>query len=329
MSNNQAAVSSGQTVEPAPKATVQVDTFDLDLLYTHRSRDEVLAAYRENYDFGDEIGLHHVEKHASLEWDLTGRLKRSDPDERAAVFQSAYNTLYAELPWLAGTSGSERHAEWCKVLKPKSKIIEIGSGAGSLVRFLSDQGHHCVGTELSDQRGATLAPRDGSVKWQATDGVHLTEYHDAGAHDHVISDQVVEHMHPDDLPVHLRSARELLRDGGSYVVRTPHRSAGPHDLSRVFGFDEPCFMHLKEYTIDNFATLAQEAGYRRATMIVAVPTFWSRNRLVIESRLLTSFNTAFEVFEDKAIHSQKARRLIRKIGKAALLPSSVWMKLYA
>ena len=78
-----------------------------------------------------------------------------------------------------------------------------------------------------------------------------------------MSNQVIEHLHPEDLEAHLRGAYSILKGGGRYVFCTPHRYTGPHDVSRVFKTDEPKGMHLREYTYQELVEAVKRAGFSR------------------------------------------------------------------
>src|ERR1051326_2425565 len=55
-----------------------------------------------------------------------------------------------------------------------------------------------------------------------------------GAIDVVYSNDVIEHLHPDDAREHLALVHRLLRPGGLYICITPNRVTGPHDISARF-----------------------------------------------------------------------------------------------
>ena len=70
---------------------------------------------------------------------------------------------------------------------------------------------------------------------------------DDACHDVVFSDQLIEHLHPEDTELHFGLVHRLLAPGGTYLFRTPHALCGPHDVSRWFS-DTPQGFHLKEWT---------------------------------------------------------------------------------
>lgn len=293
-----------------------------------RSEQDVVATYRRNYGVGAEIGLEQIRQHAALEGLLTDSLRASAPEARFGLFRDAYSRLYAELPWLASAQSGGHYEDWLALLAPGGRILEIGSGAGGLIRFLAKRGFACVGTEISEHRGKALDTDESGVTWHTTDGVHLADFEEEGTFDHVISDQVFEHLHPDDAATHLVTARTLLADGGSYILRTPHRSAGPHDLSRVFGFDVPVFMHLREYDFAELAEMAAACGYSRAEAAVAIPHPVSSRRTVHVSERYLRYNVQFEAFERRFATTAENRRSLRKLAKLLLTPSNVWVRLY-
>jgi hypothetical protein len=53
-----------------------------------------------------------------------------------------------------------------------------------------------------------------------------------------------------------------LKPGGRYLVVTPNRLSGPHDISRAFD-DVARGFHLKEYTYGELSRALRQAGFRR------------------------------------------------------------------
>ena len=80
--------------------------------------------------------------------------------------------------------------------------------------------------------------------------------------DLAFSDQVMEHLHPDDAGEQLRNIHRALKPGGVYLCVTPNRVYGPSDVSAFFE-DEPRGFHLREYTLREIREVFRAAGFVR------------------------------------------------------------------
>jgi SAM-dependent methyltransferase len=297
-------------------------------LFERMSEQEILGRYRRNYNLGDEIDIEHVRRHTALEGELTDRLLKSSADERWDVFSDAYSTLYTELPWLAGTGSFTGGNAWLRLMKPGSKIFEVGSGTGALLDFLAGHGFDCYATEITKERGEKFVKEGERITWRSTDGVHLDQFEEPASFDYVISDQVTEHIHPQDILTHFRTARRLLRPGGAYIMRTPHKSTGPHDLSRVFNLDESVFMHLHEFTFTEIDSIARECGYSRARAVLTVPWLSRRINMYFSSRLYMRYMMLLEKVEAMLFSTADGKRKFRRFAWMAMLAApSVWVVL--
>ncbi len=77
---------------------------------------------------------------------------------------------------------------------------------------------------------------------------------------HGLQQQLIEHVHPDDLVQQLGSVRSVLRPNGTYLGVTPNRLNGPHGISKYFD-DEATGLHIKEYTNAELQALFLAAGF--------------------------------------------------------------------
>jgi SAM-dependent methyltransferase len=243
-------------------------------LPTPMSTDELLIRYRENYGLSSEMvepTTEQVQFHFELERSLTAELLASTPENRWDTFQRCYNSLYTSLPWLSSTGAGSEIGVWARILgSPPQRIYEVGSGAGRLAAELASGGFEVTATDISHERGGNRVAREG-LTWGVTDGVNLDRFADVRSFDAVISDQVIEHLHPDDVLRHFEGAKAILREGGRYIFRTPHAYTGPHDVSRVFGLDNPVGMHLREYTNRELNAKLRRAGFASMRGAIVVP----------------------------------------------------------
>ena len=241
----------------------------------------LVCRYKEAYNIPDDavVTEEMVLRHWSLERNLTRELLASDAEHRWEVFERCYTALYRELPWLnnlVGTALSDVAADdaegWARLIgPPPRRVYEVGSGKGRLVTALAERGYDCTATEITRERGEKWTAAHHPLRWTISDGVHLDRFERPGSYDAVISDQVIEHLHPDDLCEHFRGVLAILKPGGHYVFSTPHAFEGPCDVSRVFGSDHPEGMHLKEYTYGELRTALRSAGFTRIAASFRLP----------------------------------------------------------
>lgn len=242
----------------------------------HMDESGLVRRYRLNYRLrGDAVLTEQmILDHWNLERALTKQLLESDPDRRHEIFAACYTRLYQELGWLNAQrqpmTREEKDAEfasWCATLPPApKKVYEIGSGNGELLAYLAERGYECVGSEITSERGKRLlggAERD--IGWHLGDGVNLSRFESAGTYDVVISRQLIEHLHPDDIQTHFAEVHKILRPGGCYVFSTPHRLTGPHDVSRIFNRPRAEGMHLREFTYRELFSIPRTQGFRHVS----------------------------------------------------------------
>lgn len=272
---------------------------------------EIMEKYKINYGL-KSVTIDQIRYHADLEGRLTDEILCSSPSERAQITSRAYSILYSELSWLTDTGGSPDAERWRRLLSPGSTVYEIGSGAGHLARYLNANGIKCIRTDISSERNSTNQSGD---EKKVTDGVNLSRFVDQ-KYQYLISDQVVEHLHPDDIILHFSEARSILEEGGSYVFRAPNALCGPKDLSLVFGLNKAIFMHLHEFTWGDVSFIVKECKFKKAKAIFVVPG----TNIAIPSS--TYFH--YLIMVEKIIGLNKK---LGKFSKIFYFPSQVWVKL--
>ncbi len=243
---------------------------------------ELINRYRWNYGIAKDAELTEemILAHWTLEQRLTRELLESKPENRWETFERCYTTLYGELEWLNRLTGgtnttppAERYQHWAELIgtTPKS-VYEVGSGKAAMIGYLAQLGHQCTATEITRERGAQHVVEHPNLRWTQSDGIHLGRFEPLGTYDFVLSDNVVEHMHPDDLIPHLQGARDILKPGGQYLMAVPHPWFGPWDVSKVFKYEVASGMHLKEYTYRELRQAATRAGFREVAAVRIPPT---------------------------------------------------------
>lgn len=90
----------------------------------------------------------------------------------------------------------------------------------------------------------------------------------SGSVDVAYSNQLMEHLHPDDALEQLANIHRALKPGSVYYCVTPSRISGPHDISVYFDTVAQG-LHLKEYSYRGLTDLFRQAGFRRVAYYVS------------------------------------------------------------
>lgn len=294
----------------------------------------IVARYNRIYHLNPGVvGYSHVIRHWNLERRLTSELLSTTKQNRWDVFERCYTELYANLDWLNRSEDeapAETLGQWKYLISSGSKVFEIGSGKAVLLKYLRANGCDCVATEITRERGSHHASAADDLEWQSTDGIHLAQSQQASRYDVVLSTGVVEHFHPDDIEDHFRNALAILKTGGRYILTTPHRSSGPHDLSAVFLNDEATCMHLREYTYGELGHILKAGGYRSIRAVFPPNRIYRVLPLTWESRFYFQYLRFWDWLErTSGIASRpQLRRSFRKLLKMALVPDNIWISAF-
>jgi SAM-dependent methyltransferase len=122
---------------------------------------------------------------------------------------SEFGNLEANLRFLGQTA----------LLQPGLRVLEIGSGRGTLLQWLLSKGIDAVGTEISSERVTEALARFPDLPLTRVSGVHLPFGDES--FDRVLSFDVFEHIADSD--AHLREVCRVLKPGGWYLLQTPNK----------------------------------------------------------------------------------------------------------
>ena len=147
-------------------------------------------------------------------------------------------------------------------------VLDYGCGFGQSTEYIGKVARRATGLDASSvcieaaRKNHAGMPNVDYVLHQSPD----LPFAD-GSLDAVYSNDLFEHLHPDDGLRHLVEIRRVLRKGGQYLLYTPPAEVGPSDGTKWFfptgcGFPPVCG-HLKEYTGKELEEAARRAGYTR------------------------------------------------------------------
>jgi ubiquinone/menaquinone biosynthesis C-methylase UbiE len=216
-----------------------------------------------------------VREMSAFEVDAAARLRASTRAERASLYEEVYDQHARQFPEVPTetTEGAFRYlrselAFARRFVSSTSTVAEIGAGHCQLAVALAPYCRSIYAVDVAD-----LSPRGSTptnFKHVRTDGVRVPLPDESV--DVAISNQVMEHLHPDDVPDQLLEITRVVRPGGCYICTTPNRLYGPHDVSGFYGTDacqvvDNAYvakgLHLKEYTNMELDELLTNAGFRQ------------------------------------------------------------------
>jgi SAM-dependent methyltransferase len=191
--------------------------------------------------------------------------------DRSRLYLQAYDELYRDFPHLQSDPEhrrlkAEKHAAFLRRFTDSdTRFLEIGPGRGDLSLRMA---RHCRSVDAIDAtaNGFSVSIPE-NLTFQVGDGSALP-FAD-GAFDLAFSDQLLEHLHPDDARLHLQEVCRVLRPGGRYLCLTPNRLNGPHDVSRFFE-SEPSGLHLREYSRGDLRKVFLESGFSDVRLYASI-----------------------------------------------------------
>lgn len=222
--------------------------------------------------------LHH---HYEVERKLAARLQGAPRERRLHMLTGLYEELFHEVPdhprMVCKQTPEESRANvetqmqfMRRFLRPQTTLLEIGPGdcAFSFAAARQVRQVYAVDVDAVLSRNAEV-PRNFHLF--ISDGVSVPV--PPGSVDLAYSNQLMEHLHPDDAREQLANIFAALAPGGAYICITPNRLDGPHDISRWFS-DQASGFHLKEYTVSELERIFRETGFGRVSAYVRLNGVW-------------------------------------------------------
>lgn len=214
--------------------------------------------------------IERLRAHFEIEVELANRLRNASKEQRATLYSIVYDELFRRVPdhpqltQKSSEGASSRdisaHLETLKsLLRKGSTFLEIGPGDCALSFQIAKFAKQVYAVDVSDEiTKSSVAPQN--FKLAISDGCSIPV--SENSIDVAFSDQLMEHLHPDDALEQLKNIHRALAPGGVYVCITPSRLDGPHDISKYFESSARGF-HLKEYTIEELNALFKKVGFSK------------------------------------------------------------------
>lgn len=212
---------------------------------------------------------YQIEEHYRIEKELAQRLRCAPRQERLQLYREVYEELYRRVPYhpmlTRKASVEERQQEVARHLKQlqpflrtNATFLEIGPGDCALSFAAAGLVRQVYAVDVS----ATITAREvrpSNFDLVLSDGVDIAL--PTGSVQVAYSNQLMEHLHPEDAFAQLQNVYRVLAPNGVYICITPSRLGGPCDVSKFFDHTATG-LHLKEYSIGELAQLFRRVGFR-------------------------------------------------------------------
>jgi SAM-dependent methyltransferase len=222
---------------------------------------------------GESRSEERLRAHYAIEKELADRLRRASKQERRILYKTLYDELFRRVPdhpQLARKRDAKVQAETIQArtllkrfLRPDSVYLEIGPGDCALARAVAAEVEQVYAVDVSEEiAGGSSLPANFSLA--LSDGCTIPV--PVGSVNVAYSDQLMEHLHPDDALEQLRNIHQALAPGGVYICLTPNRLSGPHDISRYFD-ERATGFHLQEYTATELMNIFRTTGFSKVKLL--------------------------------------------------------------
>ena len=254
--------------------------------------------YMDLEKFSRDIGIpkENLVKAFEIERDFHSRiLKEKNREKRKQMYNEVYNRVHPILETSPAANNTEDPKKkivrlFRKELERKS-ILDVGCGQGDFLRSVAFQldPKRLVGIDISD---SILPKNEPSIEFINCD---IVDFDLNDKFEVIFSDQVLEHIAPADLPIHLSSIRRHLSENGMLIILMPNRLFGPSDVTRIIDYTytnqiEALGTHLNEQTYTELIPILKKHGFQRFWTALPTPI----NYLFPNIRLNLSIYTFIE-----------------------------------
>lgn len=183
------------------------------------------------------------------------RIHDAKPEQRQLIYEEIYNHYIGAGEHDSGEISApgarrrKRIAIYRKIIGAGHRaILEIGSGTGDLTCELADLSERVTGIDLSE--GSLVKARQRALEFQPGRRLEFLKMNAVkldfpdDSFDYALSTSMIEHLHPDDVGIHLREVCRVLTAGARYLVWCPNRLG--HHKDRPFHFSMMSHRELLE-----------------------------------------------------------------------------------
>jgi ubiquinone/menaquinone biosynthesis C-methylase UbiE len=211
-------------------------------------------------------------EHYTLEKELAKQLLNSQKEQRKLLYTALYNQLFQKIthhPQISrkmDVSASQLEVQRKmnlvkRYLQPDTIFLEVGPGDCQFAFQVAQKVKQVFAVDVSQEitQNPEVPP---NFELIISDGCDIPAAENSVSV--AYSNQLMEHLHPEDAYEQLQGLFRCLKAGGVYICITPNRLAGPHDISKYFDPVATGF-HLREYTNQELYDLFIKVGFSKIT----------------------------------------------------------------
>lgn len=219
--------------------------------------------------------IEQITEHYNIEKDLANSLRFSKKEERQTLYADLYDKLFQQVPHhpqvtrkidsqASAVELTQKLRLLSNYLYPNATFLEIGPGDCHLAFAVAKKVKKVYAVDVSQEIAKNSSPPD-NFELIISDGcdIPLPE----NSIDIAYSNQLMEHLHPDDALEQLRNIYKTLTPQGVYICITPNKLSGPHDISKYFDEVATGF-HLREYTNTELKNIFSLVGFSQVTSYI-------------------------------------------------------------
>lgn len=203
-----------------------------------------------------------------IEKEIAAKLRNAPKEDRRVLYSKCYEELFQRVPHHSQLTFKASEADRARrialqlgmlkrFLRPTTTFLEIGAGDCALSLAIAKDVRKVYALDVSSEitRTQSVPP---NFELVLSDGTSIPV--PRGSIDVAYSNQLMEHLHPDDALQQLTNIYHALAPAGVYICLTPSRLTGPHDISGYFE-KVATGLHLKEYTLSELTQMLRQVGF--------------------------------------------------------------------
>jgi ubiquinone/menaquinone biosynthesis C-methylase UbiE len=224
-----------------------------------------------------------IREHYEIERELADKLRKASREERRYLYTTLYDELFRRVPHHPQLTHkkdlvfqqavvSVRMKLLKRFLYPEATFLEVGPGDCALSLEVAQHVKKVYAIDVSEHmtknetfpENFELIISDGCSIPVPENSINIA-----------YSDQLMEHLHPDDAHEQLQNLYKALSPCGIYICITPNPLNGPHDISKHFDNIATGF-HIKEYTVTELCGLFYKAGFSKVEAYINFRIFYAK-----------------------------------------------------